>query len=130
MASLARETGSGQDVSTAPPWPTLYSAGMRDILQGLPCATQERVASLTAPSLSIHVHVPEKLKPKILDFGIMNASDCETNAYYSLDGQRDFEDFCEVDIREIVKASQLSSSTASSSQSAMDVAAHQLICRF
>ena len=29
---------------------------------------------------------------------LMNASDSETNAYYSLDGQRDFEDFCEVDI--------------------------------
>ena len=67
VASLARETASGQDVSTAPPWPSLHSAatGMHDILQGLPCATQERVASLTAPSLSIHAHVPEKVKSKI-----------------------------------------------------------------
>ena len=68
VASLAREKASGQDVSNAPPWPSLHSAGTHDILPGLPCATQERVASLTAWSLSIHAHVPEKLKPKIWAF--------------------------------------------------------------
>ena len=61
--STTRATASSQDAdNTPPPWPSLNNAG---IIQGLPYATQERVATLTAPSLPIHIHVPEKIKAKI-----------------------------------------------------------------
>ena len=64
--STTRATASSQDAdNTPPPWPSLSTAGMHDIIQGLPYATQERVATLTAHSLPIHIHVPEKIRAKI-----------------------------------------------------------------
>ena len=35
----------------------------------------------------------------------MKASDSETNAYYNLESQRDFEDFCDSDIPQTVEGS-------------------------
>ena len=41
----------------------------------------------------------------------MDVSESEYNAYYSLDSQRDFEDFCEADIRQTMEPSRSGSST-------------------
>ena len=41
----------------------------------------------------------------------MDVSQSEYNAYYSLDSQRDFEDFCEADIRQTMEPSWSGSST-------------------
>ena len=42
----------------------------------------------------------------------MNVRYSETNAYYSLDSQRDFEDFCKADIRQTVEGSRPGSDCA------------------
>ena len=47
------------------PWPSTSGMGFDAIIGSLPEATQERVSGLTASSLPIHAHVPQKLKNKI-----------------------------------------------------------------
>ena len=41
----------------------------------------------------------------------MDVSESEYNAYYRFDSQRDFEDFCEADIRQTMEPSRSGSST-------------------
>ena len=43
----------------------------------------------------------------------MDVSESEYNAYYRLDSQRDFEDFCEADIRQTMEPSRSGSSIRS-----------------
>ena len=45
--------------------PSTSGMGYDEIIESLPEATQERVSALSASSLPIHVHVPQKLKHKI-----------------------------------------------------------------
>ena len=59
----------------------------------------------------------------------MDVSESEYNAYYSLDSQRDFEDFCKADIRQTMEPSRSGSSTryrySIVSRSAMNRCRHQ-----
>ena len=54
----------------------------------------------------------------------MDVSESEYNAYYSLDSQRDFEDFCEADIRRYSVVSR------SAMNGGIVVGVNQLTCRF